>query len=1654
MKEIEIKNYSKWYKKSPSELLRFIKEQYQITELLFIGQYYEHKGRVRFINVKTPDYFNLTFLANNEINEILRGKNLWVHIHNPIDGLVKGKYYKFKAKLSSLKIRESHNNPFAFQIDESYNPLQYEPNPKEFILKRYKLNIDTPNHNQHQLSRALNSIQREINKSPETFIFELLQNASDYPDKNRNYKVFVSFKVTENYLLFCHSGAPFNVSNVHSICSINESDKADELNKIGFKGIGFKSVFKDCDFAYINSGGFKFRFDKNHFFGTNPYQIIPIWTEENYMPNEVVETTIFKNSSVSIALKPKNKERLELYNEILFRLFTDDKILLFLPNIDNVKILNQGNQYKESKKNILNYWIGKEEVKIPTEITEWLNSEIEDKESVVPDKYYNINSSTIQFAAKRDQGNICGISGSNIYNYLPTKVNLGFEFLINGDFIPDGTREFFHDINWNHFLIEKAGFHFIKWLNIIGQKKDEKDISKFKFSRSYLKIIPNFKKLENQIVDDRNIRLLNYFKKGFSEAVLGSETINAVPFIPSQSDSIEPLSNTLIDQTGLAALLEDDFEKLTGISFKLIHQEVAEGISRIEILMNEYDLNNIYTKELLEKDLLKEVFQNWLKTPSNNVKLIKYFNSKEDLKHLLKESIILSSTGELKKASELYLSIPSNAMFTNVMLLHPMVSAELAQEKITLNTKTYDSIKFYTNQFSSKNEFKTEENSIKFWNWVYDEWEEIKEEKDTINSLKSKNILVSMKQGENKFAKICDAYLSKAYDPNSDVETIIEQIGISVFFVSSNLISIDKGASQWVKILKALKVKTDLQDLIGDLIAQLPNIDAQKHLLVGKEVFKYWKKNKNDEQKKLTANQISLIKKNLKIKCSDGEFRDANKVILSDHYTTNKPLEKVLQVIQLSNLISQDYDNKQKEISNWNIFFQEIMGCNILDQKQDILEQKVKYYVDRQDQKKYQEIHFELMEQLSKLFDVRKSNNLNFENINPWKIKIKSVTDEWLSPFAIHFSSVYKPILDLQSDGSVQSVHFLNNLYAPRTISKPFLKKMGIGDNYKMINFKTIEIEKVAKTEYVNHFLSSKLFKARIDSLLKRFSLAQVYKYTSFSNFLIIKNIKNATNIAYNKLFWDFVKKEGIKFISIKTSIINHRSTYLTTDNSLVYFLKRNNITSNQTNELKKTVELYSWNLSKFIEDKSLLPAEDYSDVFVDDEKQITLEFAIGIQQNLSSDIALQLISKDQVSLTSDEVDTLELIKVLSGSIKEEGKIYKLPNLDYEWKDTTELFVASDEDLKNEIPQDQLLHSDFQDLVNIFDIQTLSKDSLHLASEGKENVTSQVIDFFQQKGKFLAFKLEEGDVGTFEKLTEKIIKKLSQYSFYECDKIELVFPKENPIFRQESDLLTDESNGFYFSGLWNHNQDIVSILHMIICKEKITLPWFRKFLTKWNTKQIIQQLLVDFDNTPWDEILNEENQNDNGNESSNESFFKQVEDYIDNELREAEEIYDEDKIEDLKSILQNFKDQPNAKRNSFNFLAKLKLCKRIGISYNDAWEFNKIEEEDHKYFIHSARGAFAYIHPNELIKMRDEKFKMAIDYGSRDIRIYHTPEEIINLYQNFLMLYQQAPDADEIFKICEESGEREKYHFLIVDSEKQNNEVSAILKLMNIETYD
>ena len=66
------------------------------------------------------------------------------------------------------------------------------------------------------------------------YVLELIQNAEDEASKT------ITFAFDENSIAVINNGRPFEEEDVWGICSVRPGR---EKNKIGFFGIGFKSVF-------------------------------------------------------------------------------------------------------------------------------------------------------------------------------------------------------------------------------------------------------------------------------------------------------------------------------------------------------------------------------------------------------------------------------------------------------------------------------------------------------------------------------------------------------------------------------------------------------------------------------------------------------------------------------------------------------------------------------------------------------------------------------------------------------------------------------------------------------------------------------------------------------------------------------------------------------------------------------------------------------------------------------------------------------------------------------------------------------------------------------------------------------------------------------------------------------------------------------------------------------------------------------------------------------------------------------------------------------------------------------------------------------------------------------------------------------------------
>jgi hypothetical protein len=157
----------------------------------------------------------------------------------------------------------------------------------------------------------------------------------------------------------------------------------------------------------------------------------------------------------------------------------------------------------------------------------------------------------------------------------------------------------------------------------------------------------------------------------------------------------------------------------------------------------------------------------------------------------------------------------------------------------------------------------------------------------------------------------------------------------------------------------------------------------------------------------------------------------------------------------------------------------------------------------------------------------------------------------------------------------------------------------------------------------------------------------------------------------------------------------------------------------------------------------------------------------------------------------------------------------------------------------------------------------------------------------------------------------------------------------------------------------------------------------------------------------------------------------------------------------LSNLLELSTTQSNAKQKLFNLIAKIKLAQELGTFFEFAiGDYNYLVHEGIKYFVHSARSAFAYIHPSEILDMELYGDKMALDFNTKSkVKIYHSAKEILQLNSTHLLVYQNEKSLEDLFRFCEINRDANK-HLLIIDTDNSNQKSKDLMKLLNMEEND
>lgn len=638
-----------------------IKTRLRLVNNLFIGQ---------FASLSTSGNYKITDIRNTDFTKIEdkeRGvKDLAIVFNSSEQVFNKFAYYKFTWSLIKA-------SPLTFGIDLGQEIIPLYPEDIVHCLadsiSRY------PASAAKKITRSLETLNKQLTQSgKEVFIYELLQNANDYPrkqvdgEKPMPVPVDIEFHITANYLTFQHSGEYFNPRNIAAICDINDGEKSDNVETIGYKGIGFKTVFLDNDYVYLNTGKYSFRFDKS---ATDiidtPWQILPVWTDQNTL--HPIIKNVFKSHSneifrVKFAFKPRDKRilsdrtRKDNYIDLFTNVFDTERVILFIPNIHQVSIFfgNTPTPAIVKSKDNRNWCVSEaltEDVPdfVRNRITEVLTDQEADKSDgydKIPEKYLNFNKTAVRFACKKEERKLLPVDKANLYCYLPAKkANWGFKFLMNTDMIPNGSRDDIEDIELNHEIAKIAGRQFFKWIKSLIKSGDyELD--------SIFSLIPDFKECKSH--HEEYNTFIEEFQEEF-ETLIKEEPF--VPVVDENGNLIDACINDIIDDlTGITengVMLDSDFISIMELSdYYLPIQELRESKNFMNFLIKYSPSNLDVDFEDIQNKCSNGDFHNWLENPNNNNKFLDHLLANDKLDTFSTESIFIEYEGGLFKASDLY----------------------------------------------------------------------------------------------------------------------------------------------------------------------------------------------------------------------------------------------------------------------------------------------------------------------------------------------------------------------------------------------------------------------------------------------------------------------------------------------------------------------------------------------------------------------------------------------------------------------------------------------------------------------------------------------------------------------------------------------------------------------------------------------------------------------------------------------------------------------------------------------------------------------------------------------------------------------------------------------------------------------------------------
>ena len=566
------------------------------------------------------------------------------------NGLIHNQVYTFNWDFSN-----SSTN--IYDIVVAKNSQFRRINARQLIETLYKDSIDNESREKDISVSAVETIKKQVSgQNPCTFLYELLQNANDEPDGDF---VEVEIRLTNNMLVFRHTGKQFTAIDVLGICGVGDGSKADNKEAIGYKGIGFKNVFIRNSYVYIKTGDYSFSFDEKKI--GDSFMTTPKWEESDQLDSEIKNILAQDKDKfhVNIFMKPRTKKALfkeeHNYQSLLHKAFDDIKQILFISHINKVSVMIEGEgTFVCSRDTNGASWVFSKKYPyiISPNLRNRINERLKEDTNRLPPKMKNKQETFASFACQtKDNSIVVNEKETHIYCGLKAeKTKWGFPFEMNTDMVPTGSRD---DIEsgefWNKEWANIAGALFFEWLN------DLIDDEKYNLS-SIFRLVPNFELCKEQHVS--YTKFIDNFQNGFENEL--KEKV----LIPVEGEKKNILSDTILDTTGFTSseiITDEDFYKVTGYVISLPANELRGnadfGKVQKRYLEQFQKQEQIFTKENLLSLCDNSNFQKWLQKTEHNNAFLSFLINKEWLSDFNKKAIFLGENKSLYTADQIFFNI-------------------------------------------------------------------------------------------------------------------------------------------------------------------------------------------------------------------------------------------------------------------------------------------------------------------------------------------------------------------------------------------------------------------------------------------------------------------------------------------------------------------------------------------------------------------------------------------------------------------------------------------------------------------------------------------------------------------------------------------------------------------------------------------------------------------------------------------------------------------------------------------------------------------------------------------------------------------------------------------------------------------------------------